>query len=363
MQAIALGGGSLVNSAICVRPPAFVFDELVRRASTLAHTSARRPRSALRRGRQASSASRRRPTTCRAARNLLFREGCDALGIESEPIARNVRGCRGSGECFTGCRARAKQSMDISYVPAAIRAGARVLHLRARRAGAARAVAASRACAGRVVAPFTGRPEPRASRVDAQGRRARGRLHGDAACCCSRAAISRTARVRSAATSSSIPGVAVMGVFPEPRAIRSSARRRATSRSTSCAEGFKLETLWAPPAVLAVRMPGAGLALKQRLAEIPYAVDRGTRSRAATARSARCAPKRRGSLEPALTWRLHPDDVPVLGRALGVLVEIFFAAGATQGPARRARHPGRAALAGDEARVLRDAELPRRPTS
>ena len=44
----------------------------------------------------------------------------------SEPIARNVRGCRGSGECFTGCRSRAKQSVDVSYVPAALRAGARV---------------------------------------------------------------------------------------------------------------------------------------------------------------------------------------------------------------------------------------------
>ena len=43
-----------------------------------------------------------------------FRDGCDALGIASEPISRNVRGCRGSGECFTGCRSRAKQSMDIT---------------------------------------------------------------------------------------------------------------------------------------------------------------------------------------------------------------------------------------------------------
>ena len=34
MQAICLGGGSLVNSAICVRPPDFVFDALVRRASS-----------------------------------------------------------------------------------------------------------------------------------------------------------------------------------------------------------------------------------------------------------------------------------------------------------------------------------------
>ena len=33
----------------------------------------------------------------------------------------------GAGECFTGCRMRAKQSMDITYIPAALRGGARVL--------------------------------------------------------------------------------------------------------------------------------------------------------------------------------------------------------------------------------------------
>ena len=30
-------------------------------------------------------------------RNTLFRDGCDALGYASEPISRNVKGCRGSG--------------------------------------------------------------------------------------------------------------------------------------------------------------------------------------------------------------------------------------------------------------------------
>src|SRR5690606_6444977 len=59
-------------------------------------------------------------------RNLRFKRGCDALGISSEPTHRNVSGCKASGECFTGCRTGAKKSTDVSYVPAAIRAGARV---------------------------------------------------------------------------------------------------------------------------------------------------------------------------------------------------------------------------------------------
>src|SRR6185295_2649219 len=66
------------------------------------------------------------PLEVQGERNLRFKRGCDALGIKSEPTRRNVRGCKGSAECFTGCRNGAKQSTDVSYVPAAIRAGARV---------------------------------------------------------------------------------------------------------------------------------------------------------------------------------------------------------------------------------------------
>src|SRR5690606_29974534 len=101
MQAIALGGGSLVNSAICVRPPQAVFDrwatrfdlERTDRASLDPHFDAI--------GDLLGIAPT--PDAVQGRRNLLFRDGCRALGLDCEPIARNVRGCRGSGECFTGC--------------------------------------------------------------------------------------------------------------------------------------------------------------------------------------------------------------------------------------------------------------------
>ncbi len=255
-------------------------------------------------------------------RNLLFREGCAKLGIESEPIARNVRGCRGSGECFTGCRARAKQSMDISYVPAAIRAGARVYtSVRAeevRHEG--RRVTGVR---GRFVAPFTGRPGATLS-VDAKA------VVLSAGCMATPLLLLASGLANASGQVGRNlqfhPGVAVMGVFPE----RVDPQFGATQGMQSLqflGEGFKLETLWAPPAVLAVRLPGAGLALKERLAEIPYAsiVD----AIASCHRSlGTVRPRRRGSLDPALSWRLHPDDLPVLGRALAVIVDVLFAAGA-----------------------------------
>jgi choline dehydrogenase-like flavoprotein len=320
MQAIALGGGSLVNSAICVRPPAFVFDGWAERYA-LSRTS-RADLDPHFDAVEGFLGIAKTPDSVQGRRNLLFREGCEKLGISSEAIARNVRGCRGSGECFTGCRARAKQSMDISYVPAAIRAGARVYtSMRAERVLAAGRRATG--IAGRVVEPFSGRPGPaceiRAKAVVlAAGCMATPLLLLASGLANGSGQVGKNLQFH--------PGVAVMGVFDE----RVDPQFGATQGMQSLhflAEGFKLETLWAPPAVLAVRLPGAGLALKERLAEIPRAsiVD----AIASVHRSlGTVRPRRRGSLEPALHWRLHPDDLPVLGRALGVIIDVLFAAGA-----------------------------------
>jgi hypothetical protein len=56
-------------------------------------------------------------------RNLVFKRGCDALGISSEPMPRNTPGAR-APECFTGCRNRGKSSVDVTYVPRPFARGA-----------------------------------------------------------------------------------------------------------------------------------------------------------------------------------------------------------------------------------------------
>lgn len=55
-----------------------------------------------------------------------LKRGAEALGWSSGPIPRNIRGCHGSGECAFGCPRDAKQSMQLSYLPMAINAGARI---------------------------------------------------------------------------------------------------------------------------------------------------------------------------------------------------------------------------------------------
>ena len=121
------------------------------------------------------------------------------------------------------------------------------------------------------------------------------------------------------------PGVAIMGIFPDPVHPEFGATQGYQSRQF-LRDGFKLETLWAPPAVLAVRMPGSGDAFKRRLAQIPCAA---IWDAIASCSNSLGRVRARGSgMDPRLTWNLHRDDVPILAKALWTLAEIFFAAGA-----------------------------------
>lgn len=326
MQAIALGGGSLVNSAICVRPPDSVFDRWATR-----YDLERTDRTHLDPHYDAIAdflGIAPTPDEVQGPRNLLFRDACDALGVSSEPIARNVRGCRGSGECFSGCRSRAKQSMDVSYVPAALAEGARVftsLQVQQVRRSGRRVTGVS----GQVVAPF-GHGERRARshafRIDAKA------VVLAAGCTATPVLLQHSDDLANASGQVGRnlqfhPGVAIAGVFPEP----TTPQFGATQGYQSLAyldEGFKLETLWAPPPLLAIRFPGLGEDLQARFAEMPNMAIWD--AIASANRSLGRVRKRFRSLDPILEWRLHPDDAAILRRALHVIAQLFFAAGATK---------------------------------
>jgi choline dehydrogenase-like flavoprotein len=320
MQAIALGGGSLVNSAICNRAPDFVLDrwcadfdlDRTSRADLDPHYDAVGERIGV----------SPTPEAVQGRRNLLFREGCEALGFSSEPIARNVRGCRGSGECFTGCRSRAKQSMDLTVIPEALRGGATVL-TSARVESVETSGPRATGVAGRVVAPFTGSPSHR-FRVRARA------VVLAAGCMATPVLLQKSGDIanRSGQVGRNLqfhPGVGVMGIFPDPVDPQFGATQGYQSLEF-LEDGFKLETLWAPPALLAVRLPGSGLALKRRLADVPRSAVWD--AIASCDRSLGRVEARRRSFDPKITWRLHPDDAPILAHAVYRLAEIFFAAGA-----------------------------------
>jgi choline dehydrogenase-like flavoprotein len=345
MQAIALGGGSLVNSAICNRCPEFRFAEWANEAD-LARTS----RKDLEPHYDAIAAFlgiAPTPDFVQGRRNLLFRDGCNALGYESEPCPRNVVHCVGSGECFTGCRARAKQSMDISYVPAAMQLGARVLtsvRVEEIRTSGRRVTGV----AGRVVAPFTGVPGPRFE-IDAKA------VVLAAGVLATPLLLLRSGNLANASGQVGEqlqfhPGTSVLGVFPDPVDPIFGA-----TQGYQCLhflpEGFKLETLWAPPGVLAVRLPGMGHQFKQELLDMRFA---SVFDAIASSHRSRGRVRERGkSLQPSMKWSFHPDDAAILGRAVYVMAEIFFAAGARKIVPGVAGHPDEMhSLA--EAQALRD---------
>lgn len=66
--------------------------------------------------------------------NLLFEKGCAALGYKHAWMDRNAPGCVGCGVCALGCPSGGKASVDKSILPEAIDRGARILtRARARR--------------------------------------------------------------------------------------------------------------------------------------------------------------------------------------------------------------------------------------
>ena len=319
IQAIALGGGSLVNSAISCRAPDWALDGWAERhgLASLGGGSLDAHYTAV----EQFLGIAPTPDEVLGERNRLFKRGCDALGWSSEPTPRNVRQCKGSAECFTGCRNGAKQSMDVSYVPAAIRAGARVYtSVRAEHlTGDTRRVDGVR---GHVVEPFTGRASHEA-RFDAK-------CVVLAAGCMQTPVIVQRSGIgnRSGQVGNHLhahPGLTIMGIYPH----RVEPWQGATQGFHSLEflrEGMKLEVLWGPPALLAMRFPGFGLEFKEHL----LAYDRMASFDVFVA-AHRSTGRVRAPLfgwNPRIDFEIHPEDMALLQKGLCRLVELSFAAGA-----------------------------------
>ncbi len=56
-----------------------------------------------------------------------FAEGAAKLGVEFKNLRRNTDGCEGNSRCNFGCPKGAKMSVDLSYLPGAIARGARLV--------------------------------------------------------------------------------------------------------------------------------------------------------------------------------------------------------------------------------------------
>jgi len=117
-----VGGTTVINSGTCFRAPDPVLEEWQRRygiewATDLAPDFA-----------ESEEFLRVTPLDPeRMGRNgQLAMEGASALGVSSGPISRNAGSCVQCSSCPYGCKIDAKRGMNVSYLPRAVAAGARI---------------------------------------------------------------------------------------------------------------------------------------------------------------------------------------------------------------------------------------------
>ncbi|MEU6549102.1 GMC family oxidoreductase [Streptomyces sp. NPDC046915] len=119
----AVGGTTVVNSGTCYRTP----DHVLARWSTefgfaLADGFGRRLDEVERTLRVATQ-----PLDVLGGNGRLALVGARALGWRAAPLRRNAPGCKGSCQCVVGCPTGAKQSVQLSVLPDACAAGARIV--------------------------------------------------------------------------------------------------------------------------------------------------------------------------------------------------------------------------------------------
>ena len=319
MQPICLGGGSLVNSAICIRAPEFVFEKW-RNKSGIDWA-----------GRDSLEPHYKKiydywpiaptPEEALGRRNLLFKEGCDNLGIESHPTERNIRNCKACGECFTGCPTGAKRSTDISFIPDAIGHGARVY---------------SNMRAEEIIMEGNRVGGIRTRATDHISNRKGPSMEVRAKCTVLAAGVVGTPTLLqkngNAANSSGMvgknlifhPGAAIMGIYDE-EVVPWEGATQGYASIHYIEQGFKLEVLWAPPAVLAVRFPGFGNEFKSYIANYKHMAPFDVVVNSGSLGEVKA---RKRGWNPVLKYNFLQEDVDTMKEGIAVLSEICHAAGA-----------------------------------
>jgi choline dehydrogenase-like flavoprotein len=250
----------------------------------------------------------------------LMRAGVQRLGLRGNEIRRNVRGCRGSGHCNQGCPTAQRQSMNVSFVPRSIAAGARVYATcKARRLITARGRAAG--VTGRFVDRETGRTGPTLS------------VRARHAVVVAASAIQTPLFLQQNGLGGphagrhlqAHPGTAVVGVFDRPVDMWFGATQAYESLHF-WNERMKFETVAMPLELTAARLPEMGAALMRALAGFGHLAIWGVEVRARAEGTVR-----RGLLGgTAIGYDLTDEDVRTLKLGIKRLVEMMFAAGARE---------------------------------
>ncbi|HEY1955462.1 MAG TPA: GMC family oxidoreductase [Polyangiaceae bacterium] len=257
LQGRCVGGSTVVNSAIAWRMPEDVSDDwserfglggVVDSASLAPHFDA------LEHELHVENVH----AETHGGNNGEFIEALRRRGIEHEPMRRYAPDCEGSGRCLQGCPSGAKKGMNVSYVPWALRLGARLYCscrvVRARiESGRATAVEATAKSGKRVLLRAKRGVVVAASTIQTPNLLRRSGLRARA--------IGKHFQAH--------PGIGVAGVFDRPIRMDFGTTQGAETAHFRKSDGFKVETISMPPELLAARMPGAGADLMKKLGDYP----------------------------------------------------------------------------------------------
>ena len=315
-----VGGSTVVNDALCWRPPPEVLEAWRHEHGLTGLSDAALAPYVDRVWREIGAAPTDRAHWNRNAHRLEL--GAARLGWSGEAMARNVRGCVNLGLCNLGCPSGAKQSALITWLPEAERAGARVIALaRAERievgSGRARAVDAVRVD-GATGAPL-GRLRVEAPRVVA----AAGVLETPALLLRSGLAAGGGLQLHSS--------VYVTARFPEPvlgffGPTMAYAVTEFSDVHGHRGPGYMIENVTVSPTVTASSLPGFGAEHERAMQALPFL------ARAVVVLRDRT----RGRIEvgsdgrPRLSYAPVAEDLARLRDAVARIARLYLAAGAVE---------------------------------
>ncbi|MEV6026107.1 GMC family oxidoreductase [Streptomyces sp. NPDC052036] len=309
----AVGGTTVVNSGTCYRTPDHVLTRWLRRHGFAAAEGLDRRLDEVERTLKVAP----QPLDVLGTNGLLALAGARRLGWAAAPLSRNAPGCAGSCQCVVGCPTGAKQSVQLSVLPEACAAGARIVtSARVRRI----LTEPDRPGGPRAAGVLVGRPDGSELEilsplvVVAAGALGTPPL-------LRRSGLGRHPRL--GRNLSVHPAISVAGRFDRPVTSWKGVLQSVGVENLR-AEGILIEATAAPPGMSSFVLPGVGRELRREL-------DGADRLATVGAMIAdRPSGRVHGRVRTLVRYDLAPDDARRLLRAQRAMGELLFAAGAEE---------------------------------